>query len=345
VHSPPDARAFDTLHMGRCTLDLYSNDLGASFPEITSFSAYVGGSPANVCVGARRLGLRAAMLTAVGDDPVGDFALAFLEREGIDTRYASRKPGFRTGAALLAIQPPDRFPLVYYRDDPADLRLDLDDVAAAPIATARVLQLAGTNLSREPSRSATLAAAELARRAGTTVVLDLDFRADQWSDPRMFGIAVRSLLRLTDIVIGTDDEINAAVLRDRRGVAVAHSQVSEARIAGETERAVAELRALGPEVLIRKTGPDGSSVYTAEGPELVPGYPVEIRNVLGAGDAFAAGFLYGYLSGWDLARAARFGNACGALVVTRHGCSASMPTLAEVAAFVDEHGREPVTAR
>jgi 5-dehydro-2-deoxygluconokinase len=329
---PAAERSFDTLHMGRCGLDLYSNDVGAPFTEITSFAAYVGGSPANVCVGARRLGLRAAMLTAVGEDLVGDFVLAFLEREGV-TAFASRKPGTRTGAALLGIEPPDRFPLVYYRDNPADLQLDLDDVAAAPVADSRVLQLAGTNLTRDPSRGATLAAAEIARRAGTRVVLDLDFRADQWPDPRTYGIAVRSLLPLTDVVLGTDEELKAAVLTEAGGVQVDHSQVSDARVAGDGEAAVAEVLALGPRLVIRKRGADGCTVYdgTSQG-EDVDGLPVEVVNLLGAGDAFAAGFLYGYLNDWAPVRAARFGNACGAHVVMRHGCSASMPTLEEAQA-------------
>lgn len=329
------ARRFDTLHMGRCGLDLYSNDVGAPFTEITTFAAYVGGSPANVCIGARRLGLDTAMLTAVGDDLVGDFVLAFLAREGVDTASVSRKPGTRTGAALLGIEPPDRFPLVYYRDNAADLALDLDDVTAAPIAEAGVLQLAGTNLSREPSRTATLAAAEIARRAGTRVVLDLDFRSDQWADPRTFGVAIRSLLPLTDVVLGTDEELNAAVLVDAGDVVVEHSQVSHARVAGDSAAAVAKVLAHGPGIVIRKSGADGCTVYEGTSPgQRVDGVPVEVVNPLGAGDAFAAGFLYGYVRGWTPVRAAALGNACGAVVVTRHACSASMPTLAEAEAML-----------
>lgn len=343
------ARQFDALHMGRCGLDLYSNDIGAPFTEIRSFAAYVGGSPTNVSVGARRLGLNVALLTAVGDDLAGDFVLAFLRREGVVTRFAPRKPGFRTGAALLAIEPPDRFPLVYYRENCADGQLDLDDVAAAPIADSRVLQLAGTNLSREPSRTATLAAAEIARDAQTDVVLDLDFRADQWSDPRAFGVAIRSILPLVDVVIGTDDEIKAAVLTQREGVHVEHMQVSDARVSGDTDSAIATLLALGPAVLVRKRGVDGSAVYASDGRVAVegsdvPGFRVDVHNILGAGDAFAAGFLYGYLNGWELSRAARFGNACGAFVVMRHGCSASMPTLDEIRVFMTERDAGPVAA-
>jgi len=343
------ARTFDTLHMGRSGLDLYSADVGAPFAEIRSFAAYVGGSPTNVSVGARRLGLNVALLTAVGDDPAGDFVLAFLLREGVVTRFSVRKPGRRTGAAVLGIQPPDRFPLVYYRENCADVHLNLDDVAAAPIADSRVLQIAGTNLSRDPARTATLAAAEIARASGTRVVLDLDFRADQWSDPRAFGVAIRSCLPLVDVVLGTDDELNAAVLAQRDGVRVEHGQVSDARVGGDPEAAVRTLLHRGPGLVVRKRGAEGSAVYTAGDGGTVervdaPGFPVEVVNVLGAGDAFAAGFLYGWLAGWDLADAARFGNACGAFVVARHGCSASMATGAEIEAFLAQHGERPAVA-
>ena len=183
---------YDTFHMGRCGMDLYSNDIGAEFVHIKSFAAYVGGSPTNMSVGCRRLGLKSALLTAFGEDLVGDFVLNFLKEEGVDVQFSPRKPGRHTGLVLLGIEPPDKFPLVFYRDNCADTALEIDDVLAAPIGHIRVFQFAGTNLSKEPSRSATLYAAELAKNAGTSVVFDLDFRPDQWQDPRAFGAAVRS---------------------------------------------------------------------------------------------------------------------------------------------------------
>src|SRR5207245_1759846 len=158
----------------------------------------------------------------IGEDPVADFVLRFLEENGVDVRFTRRKPGRRTSAVLLGIEPPDRFPLVFYRENCADIELTIDDVIAAPIGDTRVFQFAGTNLSREPSRSATLFAAERARETGARVVLDVDFRPDQWHDARAFGVAVRSALRLVDLVLGTEDELNAAVLTDPAQVNVAH---------------------------------------------------------------------------------------------------------------------------
>src|ERR687883_528540 len=203
-------KTYDVLAIGRSSIDLYSNDVGAPFEEITSFAAYVGGCPTNIAVGAHRLGLRTALLTAVGPDSVGNFIMAFLRREGVETRFIPTKPGRRSSAVVLGIEPPDKFPLTYYRDNCADIELTIDDVLATPIASSRALLISGTGLSKEPSRSATLFAAELARAAGTTVFLDVDFRADQWPDPRAFGVVTRLALSLVDIAIGTADEVKAA---------------------------------------------------------------------------------------------------------------------------------------
>ncbi len=332
-------KTYDSLHMGRSSIDLYSNDIGAPFVDIQSYAAYVGGSPANISVGARRLGLKTALLTAVGDDPVGDFILHFLNNEDVDTSFIPRKPEHRTSAVVLGIEPPDKFPLVYYRDNCADINLTIDDALAAPLDDCRVFQFAGTNLSLEPSRSATLFAAEMARQAGAAIVFDVDFRPDQWHDVRAFGVVARSALRLVDVVIGTEDEINAAMLSDVSQMRVSHSQVSDTKVEGDTRSGIAFMLGLGPRAIIEKIGPQGARVHLKGGEVIdVPGFPVEVTNILGAGDAFGGGFIYGLVKGWGWYKSARLGNACGAIVVTEHGCANFMPTLPEVEAFTRPYG-------
>src|SRR6266852_5829177 len=223
------SRSYDVITMGRSSIDLYSNDVGAPFVDITSFAAYVGG-----------------------------FILHFLEQEGVETRFIPRKTGRRSSAVVLGIEPPDRFPLTYYRDNCADIELTIDDVLATPIADSHALLISGTGLCKEPSRSATLFAAETARQAGTAVMLDIDFRPDQWHDTRAFGVTLRSALRLVDIVIGTDDEINAAMLVDSSQVSLTHSQVSDARVSGDINVAIQSLLDLGPRVLAQKRGAAGA---------------------------------------------------------------------------------------
>jgi 5-dehydro-2-deoxygluconokinase len=337
------AKTYDLVAMGRSSIDLYSNDIGAPFENITNFAAYVGGCPLNISVGARRLGLRVALLTAFGDDVVGGFIEHFLKEEGVETQFSPRKHGKRTSAVVLGIEPPDRFPLVYYRDNCADIELTIDDVLAAPIADSRVLLITGTGLSKEPSRSATLFAAELAKRVGTTVVLDIDFRPDQWHDPRAFGVTIRSALPLVDVVLGTEDEINAVMLTEAGQISLTHSQISDARVSGDIDAAISALLQFGPHVVLQKRGAQGARVHLAapnSTPTQIdaPGFAVQVFNILGAGDAFAAGALFGLVRGWDWRRSARMGNACGAIVVTKPGCANFTPTHDEVMAFADEHG-------
>lgn len=332
-------RSYDILAVGRSSIDLYANEIGAPFTEIKSFAAYVGGCPTNISVGTRRLGLRSALLTAVGEDPVGDFILSFLEKEGVVTSFIPRKPGRRTSAVILGIEPPDKFPLVYYRDNCADIELTIDDVLASPIDESRALLISGTGLSREPSRSATLFAAAQAKSSGATVFLDLDFRPDQWHDARAYGVTIRAAMQLADVVIGTADEVKAAALQTEANVAVEYSQVSGARVGGDTARAIELVLSSGPSTLVMKHGGEATVIYLRGGGviEAAP-FPVEVCNVLGAGDAFASGLIYGYLKGWDWHRAARMGNACGAIVVTRHGCANFMPFEPEALSFIEQRG-------
>lgn len=333
------ALEFDLITMGRSSIDLYSTDIGAAFPDITAFGAYIGGSPLNIAVGARRLGLKTALLTAVGPDKVGEFILERLKREGVETRFIPQKPGTRSSAVVLGIQPPDRFPITFYRENAADIQLNIDDVLATPIAASRAVQLSGAALAKEPSRSATFFAAEEAKAAGVTVFLDLDFRADQWHDPRAYGVQVRALLPLVDVAIGTEEEVNAAMLRHPEDIVIRDSQITAPEIRGDLEANLCALLAKGPAALVVKRGARGSEVWLPDGSVVqAPGFPVEVLSVLGAGDAFAAGFIYGHLQGWGWYKSARMGNACGAIVVTRIGCADFTPHLEEVLQFIEARG-------
>lgn len=333
------SRSIDVITMGRSSIDLYSNDVGAPFTEIKSFGAFVGGCPTNIAVGTRRLGLKSALLTAVGEDPVADFVLEFLGHEGIDTRFIPRKPGHRTSAVLLGIEPPDKFPLVFYRDRAPDIELTIDDVLRLPMSDARSLLITGTALSKEPSRSATLFAAERAKQMGATVFLDIDFRADQWHDVRAFGVAIRSALHTADVVFGTEAEVNAAMLTDAANLSIAHHQISSPNVKGDALSGIKAILARGPEAVAFKRGAEGSTVFLKDGSKHdAKPFKVDVVNVLGAGDAFASGFIYGRLNGWSWQKSARMANATGAIVVTRQACANAMPTEKEALEFVRSNG-------
>ena len=334
-----DPQQFDLIALGRCSMDLFSIEAGVPFSEIKSFAAYVGGSPTNIAVGARRLGLEVALITGVGDDPVGERVLHFLSEEGVDTSYTARKSGSRTGVAVVGIEAPDRVQVVFYRNNAADIQLTLDDVLAAPLTSARVLEFAGTNLSQDPLRSATMIAAERAHAAGVKVIVDLDLRPDLWHDPRAFGAAVRAVLPNVNFVIGTEEELKAAVLTEADQLSVSGSRVTSAEVSGDLNAAIDTLLSLGPEAIVVKRGSEGASAYFKTGEVIdAVGFSVQVDNIIGAGDAFASGLIYGRLEGWDWYKSMRFGNACGAIVVTRHGCANFMPFADEALKFVEDHG-------
>lgn len=336
--SKPASRTnYDLLCVGRSSIDLYAADVGVPFHEIRSFNAYVGGCPTNVAVGAARLGLKTALLTAVGDDPVGDFVVHFLKREGVETAYIPRKRGYRTSAVLLGIQPPDRFPLVFYREGCADRQLDAGDAAHAPAGRSRFLLVAGTNLSHRPARGATQAAVRTAKRHGRTTLLDLDFRLDQWGSALAYGEAVRRLLPLVDVVVGTEEEFRAVFLEKEEEAFVVGSRVSSPTVRGRTRQAIERMLSAGVEAAVVKKGARGSEVWLRGGGRFTAeSFPVRVLNVLGAGDAFAAGLIHGLIRTGDWRQALRIGNACGAYLVTQPGCSNFMPTREQVAAVMGE---------
>tara|TARA_Y100000992_G_C21250317_1_gene485506 strand:+ start:248 stop:1261 length:1014 start_codon:yes stop_codon:yes gene_type:complete len=330
---------YDLITLGRSCIDLYSQDVGAPFNQITGFDAFVGGSPLNIAVATSRLGIKTSLLTGVGNDKVGEFIIDFLKREKVNTKTIPVKEGSRTSAAVLGIQPPDNFPLVFYRDNAADSMIDIDDVINANISNYKILLISGTALNIEPTRSATFFSVEVANKNNVDVVLDLDFRADQWKDIRSYGLMIRAILPNIKIVIGTEEEILASTLNDKSQLNIKNQQISSPEISGDINNSISQLLSLGIETLIVKRGKNGATIFQQNSKSKdVPGFPVKILNVLGAGDAFAGGFLYGILNGWDLYKSCRMGNASGAQVVTKKGCANFMPTLEESMSFIKSNG-------
>ena len=322
----------DLITVGRVSLDLFARDIGAEFHDINSFETSVGGSPVNIAIGTSRLGLKSIAFTAVGADEVGRFVRHYLAQQGVDTDYIAIKPERRTGMAVVGVQPPDKFPLVFYRENPADIHLSISEALALPLSETRALSLSGTALSRGQTRDVSLYLAEQARRRGLTTFIDLDLRPDQWAHPLAYGLNLRRVLPLCDVLIGTEEEFFAAL-----------SPTPEAVMSGSAVNDRAGLQRLlqlycadSDAVLILKRGDRGVRIIRREGQVDVAGYPVEILNTVGAGDGFASGLIYGWAQGWGWRRAARFANACGALVVTRPGCARALPRRDEVDKFIQD---------
>ncbi|MEK6207929.1 MAG: 5-dehydro-2-deoxygluconokinase [Chloroflexota bacterium] len=304
--------SLEVITMGRVGVDLYPEQVGATLAEVRTFAKSLGGSATNVAVAAARLGRRAAVITKVGKDGFGDYVRDALRRFGVDPRWVSTDPTLRTPIVFCEIHPPDRFPLLFYREPKApDMNLTKDDLDLAAIAEAPLFWTTGTGLSDEPSRTATLAALD-ARRGRAITIHDLDHRPMFWRSGEDARRWAREALRRATVVVGNTDEVEMATgLRDPR-------------------EAAAALLAMGPGLAIVKRGGEGVYARTASEEVTVPAVEIPVLNGLGAGDAFGGALCHGLLAGWPLARTLMLANAAGAIVASRLACADAMPTLAEI---------------
>ena len=321
---------YDLITIGRSNMDLFSADIGAEFIDVTSFVPQVGGSPTNIAIGAAQLGLKSAVVTAVGHDLVGDFIANYLDKKGVSPDLIQRKAGL-SSLALLAVQPPDKFPLLFYRENPPDIWLTIDDLP--DFSQTSSFLISGTALARGTCADATFYAAEKARAAGNTIWFDIDLRPDQWAHPMSCGVTMRRMIPMVDVVLGTEEEFWAAINSDPAGWHGNEAVSDEERAAVETW--ISQAMESGSQTIVLKRGKAGVTIFEPGQPPLdIPGFPVEIINTVGAGDAFASGLITSRHHGKGWFDSGRFANACGALVVTRHGCAEALPTFDEVEQFM-----------
>ncbi len=313
--------------LGRIGYDLYSEEPHVPLPQVRRFSRYLGGSSANMAVGLARLGAEVGIVGALGNDSLSRFLLDFLGAEKVDTSHVKIVPGYLPSLCLTEVSPPNHFPQVFYRRDPVDTQLDLEEADLQYLATGRMFITNGTSLCASPSRESTYLALERvsmqrvsmqrARPGGSHVVLDVDYRAMSWRRPEDAGLAVRLALPLVDVLIGNDLELKLVTG------------------ASTLDDAVAMLRVRVP-ILVSKMGDLGTRVCVGEASVFLPPYKVEVASTIGAGDGFASGFLYALLRGMPIADCLHYGNAAAAIVVSRLSCSEAMPTLAEVERLIED---------
>jgi 5-dehydro-2-deoxygluconokinase len=327
----PAGRRFDIACLGRLAVDLYAQQVGARLEDVSSFAKYLGGSSANIAFGAARLGLRAAMVSRVGDEQMGRFLVETLQREGCDTSQIQLDAERLTGMVLLGLKDRDTFPLLFVRENCADMAVDAARIDESFIAGCRALLITGTHLSTPTVRAASLAALGFARKHGTTRVLDIDYRPVLWGltkrgegANRFVADAVvtdrlQAVLPQFDLLIGTEEEFLIA-----------------GGVAGDLLASLRRVREGSAAAMVVKLGAKGCCFIEGAVPARLEDAPtalgerIEVFNVLGAGDAFAAGLMKGLLDGLDFHGAARIANACGAIVVSRHACAPAMPTPAEL---------------
>ena len=328
------AQDLDVITIGRSSVDLYGQQIGGRLEDMGTFAKSVGGCPSNIAIGAARLGLKSAVLTRVGDEHMGRYIREQMARENVAIEGIKTDPKRLTALVILGVRDSDSFPLIFYRTDCADMALEEDDVDPAFVSRARAIVVTGTHFSTPTTAAAQRKAMRLARESGAKIVFDIDYR------PNLWGLAghgagasryiasdrvsqhLQPILPDCDLIVGTEEEVKIAGGAD------------------DALTAVRNIRVKSGATIVLKRGPKGCAVF----PDAIPdsldkgivgsGFPIEVYNVLGAGDAFMSGFLRGWLADEKLETCATWANACGAFAVSRLLCSPETPTWTELQYFL-----------
>ena len=327
----------DVITIGRASVDLYGQQIGTRLEDIGSFAKSVGGCPTNIAVGTARLGLKSALITRVGNEQMGRFIREQLIREGVETSGIATDPERLTALVLLSVEAEGVSPMIFYRTDCADMALDESDIDEDLVRSTRAIVVTGTHFSRANSEAAQKKAIRIAKANGARVAFDIDYRPNLWglagheagfsryvaSD--VVSQKYQSVLPDCDLIVGTEEEVLIA--------------------SGEADllSALRAIRKLSSGTIVLKRGPMGCIVYDGPIPDdleqgiVGKGFPIEVYNVLGAGDAFMSGWLRGWLRGEPHATSATWANACGAFAVSRLLCAPEYPSWPELNYFL-EHG-------
>ena len=316
------SRPYDLVLLGRVAVDFNPVDYFHPLEECTTFKKYVGGSPANIAVGAARHGMKIGFFARVSDDQLGDFVVHFFEKEGIDTSRIRRcENGEKIGLTFTEILSRDESSILMYRNCIADLQLHPDDIDEEYIKNTKMLLISGTSLAASPSREAALKAVMLAKRCGTKIIFDVDYRNYSWKNKDEISIYYSMVAKEADIIMGSREEFDLmeALIEpgrdDLQSAAYWHDQNAK--------------------IVIIKHGKKGSTAYTCDGKRYtVRPFPVEALKSFGGGDGYGAGFLYGLFSGWDMYDCLEFGCAQASMMVAAHSCSEEMPHAEEIHAFI-----------
>ena len=333
-------KPLDLITIGRASVDLYGQQIGTRLEDVASFAKSVGGCPTNISVGTARLGLKSALLTRVGKEQMGRFIREQLQREGVETKGIVTDPERLTALAILSVESDHSFPLLFYRDNCADNALCEDDVSEDFIRSARAILVTGTHFSKPHTDAAQRKAIRIAKESGAKVVFDIDYRPNLWGlaghdagDNRYIASEkvsahLKTVLADCHLIVGTEEEVLIA--------------------SGDSDllAALKTIRANSKATIVLKRGPMGCIVYDGpisdnlEDGIVGKGFPIEVYNVLGAGDAFMSGFLRGWLTGEPHATSATWANACGAFAVSRLLCAPEIPTWTELQFFLENGSKE-----
>jgi fructokinase len=314
---------------------MFPAELGRPLAEVSAFYPKPGGAPANVAVAAARLGVSSAFIGKVGDEAFGRHLAELLASEGVETRGMRFDQQARTGLAFIAQPDENTSEFVFYRNPGADMLLRADELDRELLESAQAFHFGSISLIQEPSRSATLAALEIARQAGALISFDVNYRPTLWDSAQ--EACARMAMTLPHVDLVKVNEVEVSLL-------AGHDAVSSV---SDLEDASKALLDQGPSLCVVTLGPAGSYFQTAAGGEHVPPFRVQTVDATGCGDAFVAGLLsqlvrvtgrgadrFLRLGVAGMCDILRYANAVGALTSLKRGVIPALPTAAEVDVFL-----------
>jgi len=317
-------RELDFIAIGRLCIDLNANETQRPMEEKKTFTKYVGGSPANIAIGAARLGLKTGFIGKVSDDQMGRFITDYLQKNKINTdSIVVDKTGAVTGLAFTEIKSPTDCSILMYRDNVADLKLDPTEVSEEYIKKSKALLISGTALAQSPSREAVFLALEHARKHEVVVFFDIDYRPYTWESEAETAVYFNLAAEKSDVIIGTREEFD--MMENLLNYKESNDQVTAERWFSHHAQ-----------IVVIKHGGEGSIAYTRDGKSHRGGiFKTKVLKTFGAGDSYASAFIYGLMQGLEIPQAMRLGGASASIVISKHSCSDAMPTSDELLNFME----------
>lgn len=326
------SKSVDVVPVGRVAIDFNPNELHRPISEVTTFTKYLGGSPANIAVGLARLNKKVGFIGKVSDDQFGVFVKDYFVSEGIDiSNLSETKNGEVLGLTFTEILSPTQSQILMYRNGVADLQLSTDDISEEYIKNSKILLISGTALAASPSREACFLAMEYAKKHGTLIIFDIDYRSYTWKSKEEIAVYYSLAGKMSDIIIGSREEFDLTEMLE------ADNNVKNCELADKYIN-------YGNKIVIIKSGKKGSVAYCEDRKAFrVNSFTVQLLKSFGGGDAYASAFIYGLLENWDIERALEFGTASAAMVVSSHSCSGAMPKAKDIQEFIESKKEKVIT--
>jgi len=341
----------DIVCLGEALIDFVASEPCSDVGDASGFVRAAGGAPANVAVGAARLGCSSAFLGKVGDDPFGRYLGRTFAESGVDIRGMVFDPVHRTGLAFVSLAENGERDFCFFRNPSADMTFTTEEVDVSAIDACGIFHFGSITLIDQAPKSATMSAVRRAKAAGKLISYDPNLRPPLWPSLKSAQATMLEAVTLADLVKVSEEELSFLFSESAE---LPPSPPSEAETAALAGRFLSSFNRVS--LLAVTRGERGCTWWSTSGQNgSHSGFGVQTVDTTGAGDGFVAGLLTGIISSAALGsenvrdmlvsgldQAALSGlfaraNAVGAITTTRKGAIPALPTASELEQFLSSH--------